>query len=199
MERIEPCNGFCWIGGFKNAAMDGIRWMKFQYTALYKLNTMLILIYIFNLVYNSFHSYKLFYLFFLLKFEIFLVAIWNFFGCNLIFCYETIPGSWYLKFLARWHSCKGRYLVSALCGKRMAGGAPDKKPLCNSQPTSDIILAFRKYGVTSRRYLTVEEIITIKFGNKYLTSRSKYKKICLIIKVLLRFMEIIKKGTDKLN
>lgn len=31
-----------------------------------------------------------------------------------------------------------------------------KKARCNSQPTSDIMLAFRKYGVTSRKNLTTK-------------------------------------------
>lgn len=31
-----------------------------------------------------------------------------------------------------------------------------KKARCNSHPTSDIMLAFRKYGVTSRKNLTIE-------------------------------------------
>lgn len=32
-----------------------------------------------------------------------------------------------------------------------------KKARCNSHPTSDIMLAFRKYGVTSRKNLTAEQ------------------------------------------
>lgn len=74
---------------------------------------------------------------------------------------KSLPGSWYFKFLAKCVNCNGIYLVSALGGLRGAGGvdvAPGpsghKKALCNSQPTSDIILALRKYGVTSRRNLT---------------------------------------------
>lgn len=31
-----------------------------------------------------------------------------------------------------------------------------KKARCNSHPTSDIMLAFRKYGVTSRKNLTIQ-------------------------------------------
>lgn len=74
---------------------------------------------------------------------------------------KSLPGSWYFKFLAKCVNCNGIYLVSALGGLRGAGGddvAPGpsghKKARCNSQPTSDIILALRKYGVTSRRNLT---------------------------------------------
>lgn len=33
-----------------------------------------------------------------------------------------------------------------------------KNARCSSQPTSDIMLAFRKYGVTSRRNFTKREI-----------------------------------------
>lgn len=51
--------------------------------------------------------------------------------------------------------------MSALGGLRGAGG-DDVEPgprgqrnaLCNSHPTSDIMLALRKYGVTSRRNFT---------------------------------------------
>ena len=54
--------------------------------------------------------------------------------------------------------------MSALGGLRGAGGdelAPGprghKKALCNSHPTSLIMLAFRKYGVTSRKNFTTKE------------------------------------------
>lgn len=73
---------------------------------------------------------------------------------------KNLPGSWYFKFLAKCVNCNGIYLVSALGGLRGAGGdvAPGprghKKARCNSHPTSDIMLALRKYGVTSRRNLT---------------------------------------------
>lgn len=53
--------------------------------------------------------------------------------------------------------------MSARGGLRGAGGdvgAPGprghKKALCSSHPTSEIMLALRKYGVTSRRNFTVE-------------------------------------------
>lgn len=72
-----------------------------------------------------------------------------------------LPGSWCLRFLAKCVNCNGIYLVSARGGLFGAGGDDDapgpnghKNALCNSQPTSDIILAFRKYGVTSRKNLT---------------------------------------------
>lgn len=46
-----------------------------------------------------------------------------------------------------------------------AGGDADtpgpnghKNARCNSQPTSDIMLAFRKYGVTSRKNFTKNKI-----------------------------------------
>lgn len=68
-----------------------------------------------------------------------------------------LPGSGNLKPLARWQSWRGRYLVSALCGERTAGGAPDRNPRCSSHPTSDMMLAFRKYGVTSLRYFTATQ------------------------------------------
>lgn len=74
---------------------------------------------------------------------------------------QTSPGSWYFKFRAKCVNCNGMYLVSALGGLRGAGG-DDVEPgprghrnaLCNSHPTSDIMLALRKYGVTSRRNFT---------------------------------------------
>lgn len=74
---------------------------------------------------------------------------------------QTSPGSWYFKFRAKCVNCNGIYLVSALGGLRGAGG-DDVEPgprgqrnaLCNSHPTSDIMLALRKYGVTSRRNFT---------------------------------------------
>lgn len=73
------------------------------------------------------------------------------------------PGSMYFRFLARCVSCNGIYLVSALGGLFGAGGdvgAPGpkghKNARCNSHPTSDIILAFLKYGVTSFRNFTVD-------------------------------------------
>lgn len=54
------------------------------------------------------------------------------------------------------------YRVSARGGLRGAGGEADapgpighRKARCNSQPTSDMMLALRKYGVTSRRNFTV--------------------------------------------
>jgi hypothetical protein len=56
------------------------------------------------------------------------------------------------------------YLVSALGGLFGADGGEDafvpsghRNALCSSQPTSDIMLALRKYGVTSLRNLTGKE------------------------------------------
>lgn len=75
---------------------------------------------------------------------------------------QNSPGSWYFKFRAKCVNCNGIYLVSALGGLRGAGGDDVVPPgprrqrnaLCNSHPTSDIMLALRKYGVTSRRNFT---------------------------------------------
>lgn len=76
------------------------------------------------------------------------------------------PGSKYFKLRAKCVNCNGMYRVSARGGLRGAGGDADDEPgvapgpnghknaRCNSHPTSDIILAFRKYGVTSRKNLT---------------------------------------------
>lgn len=45
-----------------------------------------------------------------------------------------------------------------------------KKARCNSHPTSDIMLAFRKYGVTSRKNLTA----TTENAKKYIYICLKY-------------------------
>lgn len=75
--------------------------------------------------------------------------------------YPFLPGSWCFKFLAKCVSCNGIYRVSARGGLLGAGGDDDapgpnghKNARCNSHPTSDIMLALRKYGVTSRRNFT---------------------------------------------
>lgn len=102
--------------------------------------------------------------------------------------WKYVPGSWYLRFRAKCVSCNGIYRVSARGGLFGAdGGDTDfddvlsmfepfgliivdavdkghKKARCNSHPTSDIMLAFRKYGVTSRKNLTA----TTENAKKYI-------------------------------
>lgn len=95
----------------------------------------------------------------------------------------NVPWSWYLRFRAKCVNCNGMYRVSARGGLFGAdGGDMDfddvlsmvepfgliivdvddnghKKARCNSHPTSDIMLAFLKYGVTSRKNLTANKQI----------------------------------------
>lgn len=73
-----------------------------------------------------------------------------------------LPGSGCLRFRAKCVSCRGMYRVSARGGLRGAGGeallptpSGQRKARCSSQPTSrQMMLAFLKYGVTSRKNLT---------------------------------------------
>lgn len=68
--------------------------------------------------------------------------------CSYLF---YLPGSMYFKFLAKCVNCNGMYRVSALGVVFGAGGdagtpgpSGHKNARCNSQPTSEIMLAFLK-------------------------------------------------------
>lgn len=66
-------------------------------------------------------------------------------------------------------SARGGLRGAAAGGEDAPGPSGHRKARCSSQPTSEMMLAFRKYGVTSRRNLTgnrVEEkkIVVSKIG-----------------------------------
>lgn len=73
------------------------------------------------------------------------------------------------------------YRVSARGGLRGAGGEADapgpighRKARCNSHPTSDMMLALRKYGVTSRRNFTVIRKKRVDYNGIFFTLRYVY-------------------------